>query len=137
MDIDGVLIRPTWDYEKQAWRCSKPDPTCVNNLNFIIERTEACIVVSSVWRLCGKVKIATTLEEWGVWGETLDITPQLDDQERGEEIALWLSRNEVDKFVILDDDNDMGSLKEYLVQTDPLKGLSKEDSLRAIDLLVG
>jgi hypothetical protein len=63
-------------------------------------------------------------------------TPSKFSASRGEEIALWLRDNKVDKYVIVDDDSDM--LPEqlpYFVKTDNYEGLLYKDYLKVVELL--
>lgn len=67
------------------------------------------IVVSSFWRVGRSV---ATLQELltgkGVICEVIDRTPDLFTLPRGHEIKKWLEgREDVDSFIILDDDSDM------------------------------
>ena len=56
--------------------------------------------------------------------------------ERGLEIAAWLAaRPDYPPFVILDDDDDMGALAPYLVQTNPETGLTLIDAEKAIEII--
>jgi hypothetical protein len=88
------------------------DPTCIKNLNLIIEVTGSQLVVSSSWRYSHNiVGLQKLLEYRGFKGELIDITPinlMGPNKVRGQEIQAWLDLNpEVDRFVILDDDDDM------------------------------
>ncbi len=60
---------------------------------------------------------------------------------RGVEIDNWINWNTGDeefRYVILDDDSDMLlSQKDNFIQTDSLKGLSKDDVEKAIKILNG
>lgn len=140
LDIDGVLTTRATQYRTG-------DPKCVAELNHITDSTGAAIVVSSTWR--HDPKIADILRSWGVTGEVIGVTPDLarplpssgiiQAVERGEEIAQWLLDNEAHRyarFVILDDDNDMGHFTRYLVRTGSLAGLQASDAERAIHLLL-
>lgn len=81
------------------------------------------------------------LAEWGVKARVLDVTPQLftdygsvlvTSPPRGAEIAAWLDEHPTQQFVILDDDDDMAALREYLVQTDFRNGLTDSHVTRAL-----
>ena len=148
LDFDGVLCNHesiSAGYKARA--APEQDPygpheDCVAALNHIIEQTGAMIVVSSTWRRISKFRtaMAEQLNKWSVKGTVLDITPVLNEEIRGKEIAQWLnsySRHPVESFVILDDDSDMGELRPRLVQTDGAKGLTMDDAERAIAMLNG
>jgi hypothetical protein len=55
---------------------------------------------------------------------------------RGTEIDTWLKNHpSVDKFVIIDDDDDMEPHMDRLVQTHPDLGMNEKDADKAILLL--
>jgi len=71
--------------------------------------------------------VRENLKNWGVVAEVIDVTPRLHDDTgtRGDEIKQWLIENPiVSRFVILDDDVDMGDLREHLVKCDTNIGLT-------------
>jgi hypothetical protein len=127
----------------QAW------PSCVAALNRITDATGAYIVVSSTWRAGGFKKTKQNLEEWGITGEMISITPDLahrgpvlwNSVARGLEIQKWIDDWESDtdhsleSFVILDDDKDMEHLMPFLIHTPFEIGLTEEHAQRAIEML--
>lgn len=125
-DIDGVLVTPEFP---------KGSPSCVAELNRILDVTNARIVVSSTWRLAGLTKLGKSLRDMGVRPVIAGITPDLswsknrlhESAPRGAEIAKWLKGHPtVEAFTILDDDADMDGLLSYLVRTDPRVGLTRK-----------
>jgi hypothetical protein len=164
LDIDGVLNSGDWfdRFEPPAgmaqWRAweraseAQIDPDAVARLNYIIEKTKALVVVSSVWRCNWDLPTLTNiLRRRGFEDRLFAATPELVSDptpcplfadlhprhERGTEIADWLGMLLPDRpsFVILDDDNDMGGLTDRLVQTDHRHGLTKVEMERAIEML--
>ena len=120
LDFDGVLTT-------KLTRFSFGDPICVRELNRITTMTDADIVVSSTWRFAGLRSVREDMFNWGVAKVPIDITPRLldDGKSRGEEIQQWLVENfGVTRFVILDDDTDMGNLRDKLVKCDTSIGLT-------------
>lgn len=110
-------------------------PTAVNQLEWLIESTQAKIVISSTWRMSGLAVMQEMWKHRNLPGEVIDITPFHPKRERGEEIAAWLSVNPVDRYIIIDDDNDM--LPEqlpYFVQTDFRYGLTFDDAIKALNI---
>lgn len=104
-------------------------PANVTALNAVLDRTDAKIVVTSMWRLGATVaELEELLVEAGVRasGRVIGSTPCLADVPRGAEIMAWLERPPVPVrvFVILDNRNDMGPYRPHLVQTDPRCGLA-------------
>jgi hypothetical protein len=125
LDVDGVL---------NSQRLGTPDgmrPWCVTQLARIVKESGCKIVVSSTWRAGGIGETSDfhrCLLEASVPGDDtiqrvlIGITPDLvgnGEGARGDEIAAWLGEHpDVESFVILDDDTDMGELGGRLVRTD-------------------
>jgi hypothetical protein len=107
----------------------------------IIEKTGAKVVISSSWRIILSLsEIRSLLESRRFIGEVISQTPSVrtPNRIRGDEIQAWLDGNpNVEKFVILDDDADMGKFAPYLVQTDARKGITDTNVDQAIGILGG
>lgn len=136
LDIDGVLINRAACMEGFG----AVHPPAVDELNKLIEDTDAAIVVSSCWRVGRTVPdLRELLGKWGVRARVIDKTPYMPDADRGTEIQAWLTEYQkhrwVDAFVILDDDQDMGALLPRLVHTDFETGLTAADCAKAKELL--
>ena len=142
LDIDGVLNSQE-AIEKALEDGTLNDlrvvfPHHVNVLKKILMETGAKIVISSTWRHAfknGHENESMFNETWAdILGEDIasriiGMTPVLDDIDaiRGDEIDAWLSENAfVGEFCIIDDDDDMGNLKQHLVQTDGVHGLEEK-----------
>ena len=119
LDIDGVLNH--WDYLRtdecqSSDNMSGPgylDGACVQRLNTLIEKTGAKVVVSSTWRKSHTVdSLQQTLEEKGFGGEIIDFTTTRDLGKRADQIWDWLNNTseEIESFVILDDDADAADI---------------------------
>lgn len=114
LDFDGVLNHQEWykrrihlkDDEEYEYPNCEFDPNSIYELNRIIERTRADVVVSSTWRI-GKrpIDLQRMLENVGFIGKIIDVTPRFfakgfhgeDDENvlgyttpRGCEIDWWL-----------------------------------------------
>lgn len=137
LDIDGVLINRA----SIQRGFGKVDHECVNQLNRIIQETGAKLVMSSCWRIGHPVdELAKRCELWGIKGELIDKTPVDWRAERGDEIEEWIDdyelvNGQLESFVILDDDKDMGDLLPYLVKSTFTWGLTKELADKAIYML--
>lgn len=131
LDFDGPIL-PRMSHvvgqEKKAW------PSCIKQLNRITDATGAVIVVSSTWRWGGEDYVRELLKQWGATGQVAGITPVLDHKgkrvwyspQRGDEIGAWLRHHpDVRTYIILDDDDDMGTLKSRLIQTPMETGLTE------------
>lgn len=116
LEETAELDRQVNDFQAVAW------------LNKICREFDCKIVVTSTWR--GRDDYKECLYRAGFKGEIIDRTPRLGG-ERGGEIYVWLNRKEnqdivkdIDDFIILDDDSDMGNLlMSHLIQTDTYRGL--------------
>jgi len=132
LDLDGVLV--TGDTPTSLKRMAKVDgdylchfnSKCVKALNQLIEKSNAKIVISSTWRK--STQLSTLIKHFkneGVIGEIIGETPILYDTDkmsvyRGIEIQCWISRHDhenIESFVIIDDDSDMCHLLNRLVKT--------------------
>ena len=119
-------------------------------LKEIIDRTDAKIVLSSTWRLGwfdrdhymftvnaeDFEKLEQKLKEFDI--EFLSRTPLTKERYRGSEIELWLEKwngEEVEKFVIIDDDSDMKPYMDRIVKTSFEVGLTKENVEMAVKML--
>ncbi|MFC1550692.1 HAD domain-containing protein [Candidatus Neomarinimicrobiota bacterium] len=115
LDIDGVLVtRNSVKYQflhqpqSDKIRFSR---RAVNNLNKLIKKTSAKIVITSTWRLLYTLdELIVKFKEQEIKGEIISTTSIIhhaveDDIPRGEKIADWLAdRSDVDQYVIIDDD---------------------------------
>ena len=131
LDIDGVLNDGVRIMETESDLPSKEHLDC---LKAIIDATDAKIVLSSTWRLfpVARNDVKNALRNVGL--EFIDKTKELKD--RASEIKEWLSRHpEVEKFVILDDEEISGKFTNNLVQTTFYNGLLPEHAEKAIKIL--
>lgn len=164
LDIDGVLnneedivylheINGGWenkDFKKirneEAFGSGTPfSKRNLNNLKYLIEETNAKIILTSTWRgskestdcflkaldsigikdkYIGKTKMKYWDSNWG----------------RGREITEWLEENkdkEVETYIIIDDDTDMHweDCMEHFIHINGQVGLTHRDRQQAIDML--
>ena len=138
LDVDGVLNseKDLLEAKEKSELFDRP----LALLKELVESTKAKIVVSSTWRIgCSKSgrnswygegifkTLTDRLAEYQM--EVYDITPVIIDKpgvQRGDEIRAWLenAKEEIDAFVILDDDADMCEFTgTNLVQTSMKTGL--------------
>jgi hypothetical protein len=104
LDIDGVLNVIPEDFDEFGALFHKHFE---DNLKWIIEETNAKIVISSTWRLAGLQEMKKMWKKRKLAGEVIDVTPLgTMDNIRGDEIQTWLDRNNVKNYVIIDDDVD-------------------------------
>lgn len=163
LDMDGVVNSEEWwriiqrtrdglkrmaTAEPFARLVTQVDPRAVARLNLILEMTQAEVVLSSTWRtVWGLEKTQQVLQARGFAYTIKSCTPDLAEQQtsglysgaqRGSEIKAWLdAQEEHGRFVILDDDSDMGALLPHLIQTATAYGLTDAEMVRAIHRLRG
>lgn len=146
LDFDGPIIpQLCWEHPGPDGKRQKAWPACIEQLNRVTDTTGAVIVVSSTWRLDGLMKTRERLKDWGAKADCIDVTPRLrrapddfQELERGHEIQYWLDhyeREEVESFVIFDDDRDMVHLLPRLIHTPFKTGITAEHADRAIAML--
>lgn len=146
LDIDGVLNTPRFqmiqinNFECDAYESQfNFDPICMKNLKELINKTDAYIVISSTWRYDSDPRymseIVNNLKLYGITDRIIGVTPDLSQQYnsrliRGHEIQQWIQDNKnkyiIDKFVIIDDDNDMFDLIDHLAECDYQYGFVDE-----------
>lgn len=143
LDIDGVMVQaaPWKKVELHADGFFQFLPNAISNLKEIISETGASIVLTT------SHKSTYSLEKWEELFKTRGIIAKVDKLDdntdllsRKEELLNWLSKNkDLDDFVIIDDDKSLhdlpNNIKERIVFTQPLIGLTKEDALNAIEIL--
>jgi hypothetical protein len=121
---------------QRVYPYSEFNPKSCQLLNEIIKETGAQIVVSSSWRLDGENRLNSLFKHFGL-PRIYSTTPCLNTA-RGIEIDAWLAAHpEVDKYVILDDDEDMNKHQlPYFIKTNPYEdGLNEEVKNNAIKIL--
>lgn len=113
------------------------DPLAVRALKLIIDKTDAKIVISSTWRGARLSVMQDLWKKRNLPGDVIDVTPFLHKEVRGEEISAWLkSRNDVDGYLIIDDDSDMlDRQKPHFLRTDFQYGLMINQYENAVEIL--
>ena len=137
LDFDGVLN--SWRSHAAFRTLSRFDPIAVGLVKSLCTQAKALIVVSSSWRIGHTVEsIKVRMNECGassICPYVTGMTPySVSLRTRGEEIAKWVSKHELDRYVILDDDSDMHK-SQPLIQTTMWEGLMFKHYLWAIEIL--
>ena len=166
LDIDGVLntqqtfMKIYEEWKKTGERRTEIDLERVGFLKEIVAATDAKIVLSSSWRSALKIvdgkmessrpKMIDLIKIFTEYDLTIyDVTPNDNKRWRENEIKAWLEENDVESFIILDDDSyDLQSfLHKELIKTsltkddemvtnmEPITGLCKEHVEEAIKIL--
>lgn len=157
LDIDGVLNTPQNAIERfDKWKDGIDKtrdefgqlfcPKAVSNLEYLCHTASAKVVVSSTWRRSGLAKIQAMFQMRDIKVDVIDITPDLSRMGknglwmaaiRGEEIAEWLRNNDVDNYVILDDDKDMTDEQQpFFVRTNFEDGFNWQCMVSALKILM-
>jgi hypothetical protein len=125
------------------------DERCVKWLSYIIEKTNAVIVISSTWRSSGLDKMQTMWQARGLIGEIIACTPTMvkpeiinlyaasnNEADRGYEIQQWIDDNKPERFCIIDDDSDMLNIQmPYFVRTQSDIGIDYKAANKIIAIL--
>lgn len=159
LDVDGVLNSTAYinsDYYKQATADMSDaevmliahhlhlDPEALKLVNDLVRRSGAQVILSSTWR--GKYSCEEMTEMMKGRGAEFiisDATPALFGKvhssriPRGKEIGHYLKLLEPqpEAYVILDDHDDMLTLKDHLVKTDIKVGITQADVEKALTIL--
>ena len=144
LDIDGVMLsaagwKPVENLEDGFSAFSKKAVDCIQHL---VNETNASIVLTT------SHKSTYSLTQWNQIFQTrnlnVTICDKLDDNlkslNRKDEILNYLNAHpEIENYVILDDDKSLNdlphSMKQKLVLTSSLIGLTQENIERAIEIL--
>lgn len=145
LDFDGVLNGYIYGGGQSGLKTGlreiapRLNPKLVEELNVLVEKSGAKIVLSTSWRHEYTLQdFQHMLEQVGFKGEVIDRTPKRTryPARRGNEIEDWLAAHpDVKQFVILDDDGDLAPYMEKLVRTNDMYGLRPEDVTRALTIL--
>ena len=140
LDVDGVLNNGNWALEMagrgiRVYRDDLLYEPALAQLRRIVDATGAVIVVSSSWRQTpiAFLHLREWLERFGmtVYGKT-----PFSGGQRGDEITAWFDQNPGKwRYVILDDDGDMGVHIARLVRTSFDVGLTARDADLCIHML--
>jgi len=167
LDIDGVLnshysLDELIKIDAPEILYNAPFQEHVKWLNFIIEQTNAQVVISSTWRQNNNFYLHMILALAGYKYDIFGHTPRMRGVERGDEIKMfieWISEDgisqyketyieyfnfnrdnkdinfNVDSFVVLDDDTDMSAVRDNFVLVNNYLGLNEENAKLAISIL--
>lgn len=122
LDFDGV-----WIIHK------KINPDCAKNLKQLIEENDLHVVITSNWRMDkdkdkAKKYVSKYIIEERVLGSTIISTS------RASEINSFLTENEVENYVIVDD-HFIDGFETHSVITDPNVGFNRTDYEKACEII--
>lgn len=152
LDIDGVLSSDKYanrysleEWENLSYLERHIDNEAVELINYICDKTNAQVVISSTWRYGRTVEqLQQVLNDRGGTFKVIDKTPEHDIRYRGYEIDAWISKNrskdengdyfKLTNYAILDDD--IGDMllkqKDNVFETDRRVGITKIDADKII-----
>lgn len=137
LDIDGVMNNYKCELSDKHDSLAF-DEESVKLLKKLIEKTKAKLIISSTWRIGETLETLNSkvLKHYKLDKHVIDFTPALTETIRGEEIKLVLEKyDDVEKFIIIDDDQDMGELLPYLIRTKTSKGFTNKEYQEALKKL--
>ena len=148
LDVDGVLNSTAYllgPPRKPTLHEEGISRSMVEHLNLLLRATGAKVVISSTWRCYVPLpKLVEMLERRGFQGEVIGQTPDMPGMDRGVEIEAWLEAydenpegEDIEAFVIIDDNADMEPHMARLVQTDAAFGLTSAEVTEAFRVLEG
>ncbi len=141
LDFDEVISSKRWKLTlSKPHKIHEYDPEAVKRVAEIANRADAKIVVTSCARIgkrLGDLREMLILSGYPGICPIIDKTPVL-SKSRGEEIQAWLNSYpwDIERFVIIDDSNDMRHLLPHLVRTEGEYGLTQEHVEKAVKMLM-
>lgn len=101
LDCDGIINCSTTDFSANLWPI---DPVLASRIKKIVAETGCKVVLSSSWRNSSAGISAVKRNVCPIYDATWRDPRSII---RGDEIQKWLDEFEVEKYAILDDDDDM------------------------------
>ena len=162
LDFDGVLNteyhQRQLQFEGKIWQDKHGasfDPEAVKQLQAIVDKTHADIIIESSWKYLGLEAMQEMWQDRQLPGRVIDITPSVVSDSlllsadleqtspaalhcKGAEIASWFNDNGMKNasYVIIDDEYViMESQLPHFILTNPYDGLTEELAMRAINIL--
>ena len=112
LDIDGVLnsnehtafIKSFITYGDNM--IEPFDDECLYNLKYIVDETDAKIIITSIWRLFPDYLyiLMNKLEEYGLDKNVISLTTSNKYKDKLQEIAVKLKKLGITEYVVLDND---------------------------------
>ena len=141
LDIDGVLnsdehtafIKSFVTYSDNM--IEPFDDECLYNLKYIVDETDAKIIITSIWRLFPEYLnlLMNKLEEYGLDKNVISLTISNKYKDKLQEIAVKLKKLGITDYVVLDNDNTL-NLDRHII-TNNATGLTEIDAKQAVKIL--
>lgn len=133
LDIDGVMLSlKSWkipDFLEDGFM--KFDNKAIYTLNIILEKTKAKIVLTSSHKSnYSNIEWINLFKNRGINSIIETLPNNINNLSRKDEIIHYLNDNNIDDYIIIDDDPQLNSLpnniKQRLFLTSPLIGLTED-----------
>lgn len=141
LDIDGVLnsnehtafIKSFITYGDNM--IEPFDDECLYNLKYIVDETDAKIIITSIWRLFPDYLyiLMNKLEEYGLDKNVISLTISNKYKDKLQEIAVKLKKLGITEYVVLDNDKTL-NLERHII-TNNATGLTEIDAKQAVKIL--
>lgn len=141
LDVDGVLnsnehtafIKSFITYGDNM--IEPFDDECLHNLKYIVDETDAKIIITSIWRLFPDYLyiLMNKLEEYGLDKNVISLTISNKYKDKLQEIAVKLKKLGITEYVVLDNDNTL-NLDRHVI-TNNATGLTEIDAKQAVKIL--
>lgn len=141
LDVDGVLnsdehtafIKSFITYNDNM--IEPFDDECLYNLKYIVDETDAKIIITSIWRLFPEYLnlLMNKLEEYGLDKNVISLTISNKYKDKLQEIAVKLKKLSITEYVVLDNDNTL-NLDRHII-TNNATGLTEVDAKQAVKIL--
>lgn len=141
LDIDGVLnsdehtafIKSFVTYNDNM--IEPFDDECLYNLKYIVDETNAKIIITSIWRLFPDYLyiLMNKLEEYGLDKNVISLTISNKYKDKLQEIAVKLKKLGITEYVVLDNDKTL-KLDRHII-TNNVTGLTEIDAKQAVKIL--
>ena len=134
LDLDGVLITtPPWKRDElDSDGYSKFNEDCIKNLNTLLSKAEFEIWLSSTRRTVKTIEEFNSIfKHRNIQNSIVGFLPnEVSHKTRKEEVLSFVEQNEINTFIIIDDDKSLNDLttdiKQYLVLTELQLGFDKK-----------
>lgn len=139
LDIDGVLnsersVEAQYDdkFKHNVYGPAYFDPLAIKLIEKLVIETDSKIVISSSWRI-GRV-----IADFDFLPQVVGLTTTQHLGIRGHQIQHYIDDNEIERYVIIDDDSDMlEHQKDFFVHVNGMNGFSVENFYDARSILKG
>ena len=111
------------------------DDDCLYNLKYIVDETDAKIIITSIWRLFPDYLyiLMNKLEEYGLDKNVISLTISNKYKDKHQEIAVKLKKLGITEYVVLDNDKTL-NLDRHII-TNNATGLTEIEAKQAVKIL--